>query len=81
MVIAKVVHYDMCPRATVEDIAKNVKALYCQTLYDIADGYYEMVCPPSFDDGIDDGYIIGMFACVVGTLMHQFLNNVGILFG
>ena len=70
MEIAQVVHNDMCPRATVKYITENVKAFYGQALDDVADGNYEMVCPPCFDDGINDGHIIGMLACIVCTLVH-----------
>ena len=80
VVFTQMVHNEMCARPAVEDVAQNVQTLHRQTLNDIAYSHDKMVGAPGFDDGTDDGFVVGMLVRIVNALVEQLLYNIGILF-
>ena len=77
----QIVHDDMCPGASVEDVAQNVKLVDAEPLDDIADGGDEVLGLACLYDGFDDALEVGFLVIVHGILMQQFFYNVGKLPG
>ena len=66
--------------ATVIDVTKNVERINSQPLYDVTQGYNEVVGTSRGDDGIDDNIYIGAFVIVIRPFVEQLLDNITEIF-
>ena len=77
LVLRQRVHYQMCARPAVIDIAKDVELVDGQTLYDIADGYDERPGLTGRDYRLHDAVVVELLAFARGSLMEKFLDYIG----
>ena len=76
MILAQRVENDMCPLSAVVDVAKDMQLVDGQTLDDITNSNDKVVGTSGRDNGVDDAADIGGFVNIVGTLVHEFLDDV-----
>ena len=76
VVLPQRVEYDVCAGAAVVDVAEYVQLVDGQTLYDVADGHYEVVGTAGGDDGVHDDGHVGCLVLVVGAFVQQLLYDV-----
>ena len=73
----QIIHNDMGSRASVEDVAKNVKLVDAQLVDDITDSYNEVSRLPNLDDCLNDSLHISIFVFVVWAFVEEFFDDVG----
>lgn len=79
--LAEAVHNEVGAGATIEDVAENVKSLDGEALDDVAEGCNKMVGTTSIYNGADDGLVVAMLVGVIGALVEEFLDDVGVFLG
>ena len=79
--VAERVHDEVCARTAVVNVAEDVQAVNGQALDEIAEGDDEVVGAARADDGADDDVEVGLLVVVIGTLVQEFLNNIGVFLG
>ena len=68
-VVLEEVEYEVCAWSSVEDVAEYVQFVDGEPLYDVGDGYDEVVSATCVDDCVDDSLYVGCFVDVVGALV------------
>ena len=81
MVLLHCVEYDVCTGTAIIDVAQNVQLVDGQTLDNVTQSNNEIVCTTCRDNSVDNDADIGCLIVVIGTLVQQFLDNIGKLFG
>ena len=76
MILSEGIHDDVCPRASVVDVAQDMQLVDGEALDDVADGNDEVVSPACRYDSIDNDVHISRLVMIGKTLMKQLLDDI-----
>ena len=80
-IVGEHLHDEMRAGAAVVDVAEDVELVDAQTLNHVAHGLDEVLGLAGEDDGLDDAVEVGLLLVVVGSLVEELLDDVGIAAG
>ena len=76
VILSEGIHDDVCPRASVVDVAQDMQLVDGKALDDVADSDDEVVSPACRYDGIDDDVHIGRLVMIGKTFVKQLFDDI-----